>query len=194
VGDANFSVDPLATQGVQNALAGALQGSVVVHTLLTQPTNQAAALAFYTERQQEAVRQHRRTAARYYAEPAQWQRLPLWQARAVGATFPAPAARPGDLLQRSTQSELRPVPCLRGNSVAYQRALAHPALPHPAAYWANIELAPLLELLPAPASVAEVIRRWATRIPPASALALFRWLWSQTIILSSLLATPSGVV
>jgi hypothetical protein len=137
------------------------------------------------------VRQHRLTAARYYAEPAQWQQLPFWQARAVGATPLAPAALLGDLpgphalVQCSAQSELREVPCLRGHFVAYQRALTHPVLPRPVAYWADIELAPLLELLPAPTPVAEVIRRWATQIPPASALALFRWLWGQAILVAS---------
>jgi flavin-dependent dehydrogenase len=191
VGDANFSVDPLATQGVQNALAGALQGSIVVHTLLTQPANQAAALAFYTERQQEAVRQHRRTAARYYAEPTQWQQLPFWQNRAGGATPVVAAAPPGDLpgphalVQRAPQSELRDMPCLRGNSVVYQRGLMHPCLPRPVAYWADIELAPLLELLPTAMPVAEVIRCWAAHVPLASALALFRWLWNQAVIVSS---------
>ncbi len=188
VGDANFSIDPLATQGVQNALTGACQGSIVVHTLLTQPQNQAAALAFYQARQQEAVQQHRRTAAHFYAELNCWLHQPFWRERGQLSSptppRPSPAALPGphDRVQLAPSCSLDQEPCLGVTTVSNQPVLRHPGLPRPVAYWNEIPLVPLLKMVFHRPTVAELVGSWAKLIATPQALGLFRWLWSEQVL------------
>jgi flavin-dependent dehydrogenase len=58
VGEASFSIDPLSSQGVQEALVTALQGSAVVHTMLARSGDADAAIQFYRQRQAEHVERH----------------------------------------------------------------------------------------------------------------------------------------
>lgn len=98
VGDASFAVDPLSSQGVQAAMAQALQAAVVLHTLLVEPAHAAAARRFYRERQAEAIAQHRRWAAQLYAERHPSLAGAFWRRRAAaaaeGASAPARDQKP----------------------------------------------------------------------------------------------------
>src|SRR5262249_27923310 len=69
VGEAACAIDPLSSQGVQTAMRSALQGAIVVHTLLACPANATAALEFYRRHQTETARRNHAWAAECYAQP-----------------------------------------------------------------------------------------------------------------------------
>ena len=66
VGDACFTLDPLSSQGIQSAIASALQAAIVVNTWARCSENSEAAKAFYRERQKEKVQQHSLKTALFY--------------------------------------------------------------------------------------------------------------------------------
>ena len=109
-----------------------LQGSIVAHTILSQPEQSTVAQAFYRSRQLETVAQHCDLATQYYADQRVFAARPFWQGRAVltprQQTSTAPA-RPGELaadtpitLARSAQ--LVEMPCIQGDLVKLARAHA----------------------------------------------------------------------
>ena len=59
VGEAAFSVAPLSSQGVQIAIASALQGRAVVHRMLRLPERAAVTQTFYTDRIRDLDARHR---------------------------------------------------------------------------------------------------------------------------------------
>jgi flavin-dependent dehydrogenase len=85
IGDAAFTLDPLSSQGVQSAIASALQATIIVNTLAKYPANSEAAMTFYRDRQKEKVQQHARKTALFYRERAAVCDQPFWRQRAVFA-------------------------------------------------------------------------------------------------------------
>ena len=81
VGEAAFAIDPLSSQGVQTAIASALQASVVVHTMLCRPRDAAMAIAFYQARQQAAAIRHAGIAAELYTKACSVHQTLFWKAR-----------------------------------------------------------------------------------------------------------------
>jgi flavin-dependent dehydrogenase len=195
VGEAAFALDPLSSQGVQAAVQTAIQGSIVAHTLLSCPAHAAAAVDFYRARQAEAVERHARLAARYYSEQRLFPESPFWRRRAAPADAggrPAlllpdiPALVSDSPLRLAEGARLVSTPCIRGDLVVPLRALEHPGLERPVAFLGGIELAPLLEALPRRATISEILRKWAERVPSSEAVEVLRWMWRNRIL------TPAG--
>ena len=90
VGEAAFAIDPLSSQGVQTAIASALQAAVVVHTMLCKPEHAEVAIAFYNARQKSAALRHAAIATSLYAEAAEFRGTPFWRTRAALAQLPIP--------------------------------------------------------------------------------------------------------
>lgn len=102
VGEAAFTVDPLSSQGVQTAIASALQAAVVVHTMLLRPENTDLAVAFYQARQQAAAARHAFIAANLYAEVAAVRPTEFWRKRADAVQWSeprSPARISGDFVE-----------------------------------------------------------------------------------------------
>jgi hypothetical protein len=82
IGDASLTLDPLSSQGIQHALASALQGAIVANTILVRPSMADAAAQFYNDRQLERQQQHQRAAGAQYAHLFGHFDTPFWRVRA----------------------------------------------------------------------------------------------------------------
>ena len=87
VGDAAFAIDPLSSQGVQMAMMSAFQGSIAVHTLLTQPEQANAAIDFYRNKLQETVARSQTTAAQVYAFSISIRRISYFTINPMTPTY-----------------------------------------------------------------------------------------------------------
>lgn len=186
VGDAAVALDPLSSSGVQKAVHGALAGAVVVHTLLTTPSEAAAALSHYRDLVTKTAAHHAQWAAESYALVAAVRSQPFWSARASGVEPPVwpgaqAVARPGHVdpqcvVRVSPHAEFVLASRLTDSHVARGLALAHPALEGPTAYLGGVEIVPLLASLTTPATLADVALSWAPTVTLPTALRLAGWL------------------
>jgi flavin-dependent dehydrogenase len=198
VGDAALALDPLSSQGVQMAMMSAFQGAIAVHTLLTEPTQAAAAIAFYDQKLQDTLTRSQHTAAQVYATQAAHPPTPFWQQRSQVAAVAAVAAPPWEQntaglaidspIRLSAAVSLRPTAVIQGKTIRWVNALHHPALAQPIAYLGDIAIAPLLTQLVAGQTVWDLMQHWSTQHHQSTIWQLLQWLWSQHMIV---LDTPN---
>jgi hypothetical protein len=188
VGDACLSLDPLSSQGIQTAVASALQAAVVANTILRHPANAPAAIAFYASAQRERRMRYAAKTARIYGECAVATGAPFWRARAVHAgearAF-APAARrldPEVGLSLSPLAAVAPAPAIAGDLVTMQDALSHPSLDRPAAFLGDVALAPLIAQITAGANAAAIVAAWSARLSTDRCWRLMEWFWERRIV------------
>jgi flavin-dependent dehydrogenase len=192
VGEANFSIDPLSSQGVQAAITSGLQAAVVVNTILKSEADAPLAAQFYRDRQKESVARHARFAARYYSEARLRHDGEFWQKRAaaepergrvqVRATVPLHAAL---RLRLSGKAALVATPCVTGDFVRSVPALVHPGIERPVAYFGEVEVSRLLGSLPEGGTTAEIVRAWAPRVPPREGFELVSWLYHAGVLVNA---------
>ena len=190
VGEAACAIDPLASQGVQAAMASAQQGAAVVHTLLTTPVHARAAVQFYRDRQAETAERHRTYAARFYAEHQDHRGRPFWRSRAGDNPAPGPQTghpTPQQLhadarVALAHQARLEPTPCLDGNLIRSLPALCHPALDRPVAFLDAVAVAPLLSGVAPGDSIETIVQRWVRELPLERCLALMHWMLEHGIL------------
>lgn len=191
VGEAAFSIDPLSSQGVQVAMMSAFTGSIVVHTLLTQPEKHEIAIAFYRDKQQEIVRRNQKTAAQFYADQDLYPPTPFWQSR---AQQPGPSTSTEwplntSLFDLNSRVQLSPVakllfaPTIQGNFIEMVKTLQHPGLDRPVAYLGDVAIASFLEEWVAGQTVVELIQQWSKQQTLPVCWQLLQWLWSQHILI-----------
>ena len=192
VGEADFSIDPLSSQGVQAAVTSGLQAAVVVNTILKSEADADAAAQFYRDRQQESVARHARFAARYYSEARLRHDGQFWQKRAAaepeGESARAHDAAPPHAAQRlrlSGEASLVPTPCVTGDFVRSLPALVHPGIGRPVAYFGGVEASRLLGSLPEGGTAAEIVRAWAPRVPPREGFELVSWLYHAGVLVNA---------
>jgi flavin-dependent dehydrogenase len=196
VGEAAFALDPLSSTGVQKALQTAWSGAIAVHTILTLPAGGEAARRFYAESHWATVERHAAWAAEFYAQARrQHAGRPFWRSR-VGTEVPRPSPRPETVapavsrapttgLRLSALAALVERPCITGNLIEMRRALVHPGLEQPVAFLDGVEIAPLLEAIPAGAALEELTAVWSRRLPQSlsqQAAALADWLIRHEIL------------
>lgn len=78
IGDAVFTMDPLSAQGVQKALKTAVQGAVVVNTILKGDI--AAGIAFYENMVSDEVSKHVKWTQQFYQSQSIYDSL-FWEKR-----------------------------------------------------------------------------------------------------------------
>jgi hypothetical protein len=191
IGEAAFTLDPLSSTGVQKAMQTAWSGAIAVHTILTRPAHAAAAQRFYADSHGATVARHTAWAAELYATARTHTASPFWRQRA-GAAVPSPAEPPTALpdpgrgLRLSAAASLLETPCVAGDLIETRRALVHPGLERPVAYLDGVEIAPLLETIPAGTTLDELAAVWSRRLPPTSsprqAAALAAWLVQHGVL------------
>jgi flavin-dependent dehydrogenase len=188
VGDAAVALDPLSSTGVQKAIQGALAGAVVVHTVLTRPSQTAVAVAHYRQLVTTTAAHHAQWAAESYAMVAAVRSHPFWAVRASGVEPPVwPAARPEHVdpqcvVRVSPRAEFVNARRLSDAHVTTGLALAHPALEGPTAYLGGVEIVPLLASLTTPATLADVALSWAPTVTLPTALRLAGWLHRRGVL------------
>jgi hypothetical protein len=68
IGDAATTLDPLSSFGVKKAMTSGWMGAVVANTCLQRPAMEAAALAFFEEREREVFESYDRLSAAWYRD------------------------------------------------------------------------------------------------------------------------------
>jgi flavin-dependent dehydrogenase len=192
IGEAALCLDPISAQGITLALQSAIQGAIVVHTLLAAPTNADDAIAFYIARQDEAAIRHITHAAQIYCDNRTYCDEPFWQDRSKApqaAPQPPAAATLAARLQPETQvqlaptAQLTPTPCIMGDLIQSRNALLHPNLERPVAYLGPLELAPLLRRITPGISLQQLLALWSEQVDSAQALDVARWLVERGILM-----------
>ncbi len=195
IGEAAFTLDPLSSTGIQKALQTAWSGAVVVHTLLTYPERTAVALRFYAENHRSTVERHASWAAGFYSEARHLAEHPFWLCRSATALpnlgEPAPPDERVSFpdsdtgVRLSAAATFEDTPCITGDSVEMRSALSHPCLPRPVAFLDGVEIAPLLESVPAGTTLKRLAEHWSRRLPnspPGQIAALADWLIGRGVL------------
>jgi flavin-dependent dehydrogenase len=190
VGDASFSIDPLSSQGVLQAIVSGMQGAAVVNTLLRRPADGEAAKVFCTTRQREAVDRDHAIGSAHYRAQADVTPTPFWLARSAPADGSETAPQReevGDLaedtpLQLTSDICLQPRPVLADDFIKYEMALCHSYLDRPMAFVRNVPIGKLLCAVNPGAKSKDVLQRWRSDLPAHDAQMLLNFLWARTIV------------
>jgi 2-polyprenyl-6-methoxyphenol hydroxylase-like FAD-dependent oxidoreductase len=142
-GDAALRLDPLSGQGVQHALASAVQVAIVLNTLIARPESDTVAREFYCNSHRAAVREHLTARAALYRRQDRFN-TSFWRERAQGP-FPVQPAKGQGSIEASLRSKLffsrqvcwKKTPVIKEDFVERQEALCHPGLTRPIAFFAG---------------------------------------------------------
>lgn len=195
IGESCFAIDPLSSQGVQAAITSALQGSVVVHTLLTLPENSKLAIDYYCRRQADTSDYHRSIAAKNYAKQLTFEREPFWQKRAfrhhVSPAKEYSIGLPMSVLRthhvrKSDAATFCEIPCIRGDVITSIRALHHPNLDRPVGFLDSIEVAQLLDVVSGERVVEDIVSLWSMRLGVQRSFDILLWMVSKGILIPTL--------
>jgi flavin-dependent dehydrogenase len=192
VGEAAFSIDPLSSQGIQCALVSAVQGSAAVHTILSRADDASAAIEFYPERQQKAAAHASFNATRLYRTAIGSGDHPFWTRRSLSPEGLSAAGQQdtrADVslplsLGISPALQIVEVPTMCGNHIIRTKALSHPGLSDPVAYFGTTTLVLLLDLLRNETPTEEIVERWTRHAPPSIAWAIVKWMYANGILVS----------
>jgi flavin-dependent dehydrogenase len=190
VGDAGSFVDPLSSYGIKKALASAWLASVCVHSILTNPGIEMAALELFSTRERAMHNALQRAAATLARDAAGSHPTAFWEARAGTSASEAHASFEPDVAALRTDPDLlraleelrsrdtihlQPAPAVRGegrptvrgNRVVVEPHLVVPSFPDGIRYVRNIDLLRLSELATTHASVPELFDAYNKISSPA---------------------------
>ncbi|MBL8810736.1 MAG: tryptophan 7-halogenase [Planctomycetaceae bacterium] len=191
VGDANLSLDPMASQGVHLALTSGIQAAIVVNTILCFPELALIAQRFYQERQEERVRQFRHRTASEYQRVACFSSESFWQERAINAVRPPPVhadnrlpLTPSQTLELSPHAQFLETPVMKSDRISLEPALHHPRLDRPVAFVGETEVCPLLRGLNGNHTVGAILAAWESKIPGNLGLQIIQWLWEHEVLVA----------
>jgi flavin-dependent dehydrogenase len=189
VGEAGTGFDPQSSQGVQNAMANAIQGAIVVNTLLSHPSRQKSAIDFYNSRQKESMLSHLLKLSETYASARCWQDQPFWLDRTPTNANSIKYLRPDralwhtqTMIQISPDAQLKSVPCIEGNLITCKMALVHPDLDRPIVYWNNLNIEHVVQPFRKNTTVSDILQSWSEIMPHAHAEQLL-YAWKRTGLL-----------
>ncbi|MDH2380870.1 FAD-dependent monooxygenase [Bradyrhizobium sp. CER78] len=195
IGDRCLAMDPLSSQGVQSAVRSALQGSVVANTILTGGDREAA-VEFYRHATHAIATRHRETSAAFYAETGSGA-SPFWHER-VGARRTSAGIEPGrrtlpSRVRLSPDAHLVDHPAIEGDIVRRRPALIHPRLGEPTAFAEGIALSGAITSIEHVYRVPDILARWGSMMPEATARALLDWLVRHDVLIDDD-SSPTGPV
>jgi flavin-dependent dehydrogenase len=188
IGDAAFTLDPLSSQGVQSAIASALQAAIVVNTFAKYPANLEAATEFYRDRQREKVEQHVRKAALEYRKRAVVCNQPFWLQRSIAAS--APTAMPHEeeeleatcRLHVSHRATIESTPVIQGDAVVSKLTVNNETLGRPVAFVSGVEIVPLLTQITSGQTAEAIVANWSQELSSELSWKIMHWLWSRRIV------------
>jgi 2-polyprenyl-6-methoxyphenol hydroxylase-like FAD-dependent oxidoreductase len=194
VGDADLTLDPLSSGGVQAAIQSSLAIGPIVNTLLTQGADWDAAMEFWRTSRIRRMTQHREWSRRLHSEALGKYRTTFWDKRSgpvhqSGATgkASAPAPAPDQLIRLSEHTRFIPAPCLTDGLVEKMECVSHANLAEPLAFLGTIHLAAKLRQVNAdpPVSARRLLEAWSTSMSPNGAFALLAWTWRNGLIVDA---------
>jgi hypothetical protein len=200
VGEANYSLDPLSSTGVEKALQSALTGAAVVNTLLTHPERANLCIQFYRDRQQEVVTTHTIWMSQYYREVQRHAGRPFWNARRaapvtrtnVSVSKRLKQPRLTTLVRLAPQVSLTREACVIHDEIATRLGIRAPSLMRPLVFLNGIEVSLLLCDLTLNLTWKNLLVSWSRYIPLASAERVAAWLWDKRILCEAAETERSG--
>jgi flavin-dependent dehydrogenase len=197
VGDASLALDPIASQGCQQALISGFQGAAVAHTCLSCPSAYPLAEEFVMARLQETIALHVRHTREAYRQQSRFQTR-FWSARYLsdpssviplenGNRLAPSEAVPSEWIQLSPSIQICGAAALIGNIIKSVPAVWHPSWPRPVAFLGNQSAADLIKGLRGPIAAINLVESWARRSGSTreSAWALLNRLWQMGFFLSA---------
>jgi len=197
VGDASLALDPIASQGCQQALISGFQGAAVVHTCLSSPGAYPLAEEFVLARLQETIALHVRHTREAYRQQSRFQTR-FWSDRylsdpssliplEVGDRFAPDETVPTEWIQLSPSIQICHAAALIGNIIKAVPAVWHPSWPRPVAFLGNQLAADLIKGLRGPIAAINLVESFARRsgFTRESAWALLNRLWQMGFFLSA---------
>jgi flavin-dependent dehydrogenase len=197
VGDASLALDPIASQGCQQALISGFQGAAVAHTCLSSSSAYPLAEEFVLARLQETIALHVRHTREAYRQQSRF-RTQFWSARYLsgpsslipletGNRLASNEAVPTEWIQLAPSIQICHAAALVGNIIKSVPAVSHPSWPRPVAFFGNQSAADLIKVLRGPIAAIDLVESWARRSGSTreSAWALLNRLWQMGFFLSA---------
>ncbi len=135
VGGAAIRIDPLSSQGIQVAVATAVQAAIAVNTLFQRPECGDDAIAFYQQRLRQRSEDHARFQSRAYSDAGADHQTPFWSERkqgdflqGAGQTFRINYYR---CYRLSREARFGYLPAINGDYIEPAYGLSHPGLKAP---------------------------------------------------------------
>ncbi|WPQ63423.1 tryptophan 7-halogenase [Chitinophaga sancti] len=134
MGDAVFTMDPLSAQGVQKALKTAVQGAVVVNTILKGDA--AAGIAFYENMVADEVSKHVKWTQQFYQSQSIYD-SPFWEKRSKALFIEQDQVLKlslDDLLITNPAAIVEQIPVLGKELIQYEHGIRIPGHEAPFVY------------------------------------------------------------
>jgi flavin-dependent dehydrogenase len=196
VGDASFSIDPLAAQGVHVALGSALHAAVMIHTILKRPSDEGIAEQFYVDRQRRSIEFHAGAACSLYADAARKYPTPFWRARAGTVKESSAKDRTvrvdwnaGTLVQVHPSVRFQDVPVIEGEFIVRAQGIWAAGIRAPVVFLDDIPIVPLLRAISGTTQCSDIIRIWSRTIPPGEGIRILNYMLQRGILQVSSIAT-----
>ena len=187
IGDAAASIDPLASQGVEKAIAAADQAAAAVMTALAEPALWPRLLAGHAQWERELAQAHGAAAGTWYARESRFAGAPFWRARQPA---PPPEWSPHDELRAAAELQPAEVLVRRGDRFVIEPGLEHRGTGDRRSHCGFVPLAPLLAAFSPPRTLAAGVTAAGREprlfvLPPRAvwqaAVALRHWGWLQPV-------------
>jgi flavin-dependent dehydrogenase len=195
IGDAAASIDPLASQGVEKAIAAADQAAAAVATALAEPALWPRLLAGHAQWERELAQAHGAAAGAWYARESRFADAPFWRARQPS---PPPEWSPHDALRAAAELQPAEVLVRRGDRFVVEPGLEHRGTGDRRSHCGFVPLAPLLAAFAPPRTLAAGVAAAGREprlfvLPPRAvwqaAVALRQWGWLQPVTAASPMAS-----
>jgi len=154
VGDACFAQDPLSSQGVQSAIAMALQASVVINTILKYPGHRNISEQFYKDRLKQKKESHLTQIREHYQKASQYYQTPFWARRAdipvkhyVNIQHTAHKLTANNILALAHNVSIVGSPVIRNGVIQNELAISRPGLDEPIVEVNLLPVSALLKIL-----------------------------------------------
>ncbi|QGK75278.1 NAD(P)/FAD-dependent oxidoreductase [Flavobacterium sp. SLB02] len=191
VGDANFAIDPMASQGVHLALNTAIQAAIVVNTLIHYPEHANTARIFYRDRQQERINQFRERTIFEYSKAAINLPYPFWEKRSKDA-MSGTRTQIVNLTSLTVTQKLRvcplakiiSTPVMKDRWIELAPALHHPELSRPVAFLADKNIDLLFHYFKDGQTIIDILDRWKSLVSEDTGTQIIQWLWENHVLIS----------
>lgn len=184
IGDAAFTIDPISSQGVQKAIKSAVQGAIIVNSMLNHDTI-SLAIRFYEERVKLEVKNNQLWAVSYYSEQGRYSSN-FWRARS--AIKPKQVNHTSIRLSAKDQLILNPkgsfdmTPILEKDRLSEIEAFVLPSDLEPIIYVESVYFPPILKKIDG-GSLKQVLQILAGAISSKPPVEIMEWLiWNEVLV------------
>jgi 2-polyprenyl-6-methoxyphenol hydroxylase-like FAD-dependent oxidoreductase len=153
LGDAAATIDPLASQGVEKALAAADHATAVLHTALQHRDWWPSLRALHGQWERGLFAAHRTTAAAFLEQETRFPDAPFWRRRRIPA--PAPSLPPTAPLCCAANVSVGPVLVRQGDRFAEVQGARDAQTGDSLSHIGYVPVVPLLRVFAVPLRLAE---------------------------------------